>query len=147
MGTVITKKAKLEENIYRQGMALMDTFNIEMKGLDGPGPVTVYKLVKVIEDAAHRHFEKLCSDEHYCNVIMDTEEKQEAFESRLLVRLDKILDYTSQGIPVFLNQDPRGHALKLEGKYYEDHSSCRIPRDWGGDGMLCPDFHYEVYGD
>jgi len=40
-------------------------------------------------------------------------------------------------IPVFFNSDPRGYALKIKDDYTRDIT---IYRDWGGYGILAPDF-------
>lgn len=41
-------------------------------------------------------------------------------------------------VPVFLNSDPRGYALKILSEYVAKHE-LSIHRDWGGYGILAPD--------
>ena len=43
-------------------------------------------------------------------------------------------------VPVFLNRDPRGYALKIKSEWMEARrDSVRLHRDWGGYGILAPD--------
>lgn len=42
-------------------------------------------------------------------------------------------------VPVFLNGDPRGYALKIEDEWLRDRPEVRIHKDWGGYGIIAPD--------
>ncbi len=54
-------------------------------------------------------------------------------------------------VPVFLNRDPRGYALKIDDAWMAEHGNatdhpsksptavCRLHRDWGGYGIIAPD--------
>ena len=42
-------------------------------------------------------------------------------------------------IPVFVNGDPRGYALKIDDSYVKKFN-LKIERDWGGYGIIAPDF-------
>ena len=50
--------------------------------------------------------------------------------------LNKILGYKRKGVPVFINSDPRGYALKIRSGYA---MRLNIARDWGGYGLIAPD--------
>jgi hypothetical protein len=41
-------------------------------------------------------------------------------------------------VPVFVNGDPRGYALKIQDEYVSENS-LDIHRDMGGYGILAPD--------
>ena len=41
-------------------------------------------------------------------------------------------------VPVFVNRDPRGYALKIEDEYVRANG-LQIHRDWGGYGILAPE--------
>ena len=41
-------------------------------------------------------------------------------------------------VPIFLNGDPRGYALKIPDDYVRDND-LNIHRDWGGYGIIAPD--------
>ncbi len=58
-------------------------------------------------------------------------------DASILKRLDAILGFKAAGIPVFVNGDPRGYALKIEDSAARDLD---IHRDMGGYGIICPDF-------
>ena len=42
-------------------------------------------------------------------------------------------------VPVFINRDPRGYALKIREIWMRNYSG-NLHRDWGGYGILAPDF-------
>lgn len=42
-------------------------------------------------------------------------------------------------VPVFLNGDPRGYALKIESDWMRERLKLRLHTDWGGYGILAPD--------
>ena len=45
-----------------------------------------------------------------------------------------------QLVPVFINRDPRGHALKIDDTYMREHS-LHLVTDWGGYGILAPEIN------
>jgi hypothetical protein len=85
--------------------------------------------VHSIEVAAHRDAER------YANGEIDTAEYEQRCDAAL-EKLDKVLHFRRSGVPVFVNSDPRGCALKIEDSAARD---LVIPRDWGGYGLLAPD--------
>lgn len=54
-------------------------------------------------------------------------------------------------VPIFVNRDPRGYALKIDEAWVREYSNnnpppsaanhavCRLHRDWGGYGIIAPD--------
>jgi len=74
----------------------------------------------------------------YCNGDMENEDFEKQ-KDKILKLVDKILNFTKQNIPVFFNSDPRGYALKIEDEYIRINNIA-IHRDWGGYGILAPDF-------
>lgn len=42
-------------------------------------------------------------------------------------------------VPVFLNGDPRGYALKIEDNWMRARPELRLHSDWGGYGILAPE--------
>lgn len=72
----------------------------------------------------------------YCNgVISDEEEGEKA--AHILKAVKIILGPSPLLDEVFINRDPRGYALKLKSEAAKD---LNISRDWGGYGILAPDF-------
>jgi hypothetical protein len=125
------KKSKSQiraEQILKHGFDLIRIFHV----YDGQ-PVTLCKKVHRLENKAH----KMAED--YCNGLYDSETWYEAKENSILKRLDKILNFKAQGIPVFVNGDPRGYALKIADDYTQAHK-LEIHKDWGGYGIIAPEF-------
>ena len=75
--------------------------------------------------------------ERYCNGEMN-EPAYLAEDGRLEGNLDRLLDFTGAGVPVFLNGDPRGYALKIDDAYMREHG-IDLHRDWGGYGIIAPE--------
>lgn len=125
---MMNKKELQREAILKHGFRLIRVFNLP----EGTMPVALCKRVHRLEAEAHRLAEQQCSVE----LPEGYEEKKEA---SILRRLDAILNFKAQGIPVFLNGDPRGYALKIEDAYVREHN-LDIHRDWGGYGILAPEF-------
>ena len=95
-------------------------------------PIALCKKIKRIDTKMHRIAELYCNGD----CLMD---QWELFEASALKNLDNILGFKATGIPVFINGDPRGYALKIEDSYIRDHD-IDIYRDWGGYGILAPEF-------
>ena len=73
-----------------------------------------------------------------CNGPQMKEGEDDAVEARIIARADALLGYRAAGVPVFLNRDPRGYALKIDEKYMRD-GEVLLHRDWGGYGIIAPD--------
>lgn len=126
----ISKKAQQKENIFNHGLKLISIFNL--KPFPETYPTDLCKRLHRIETKAHR------IAEDYCNGIIE-EQDVDKVETRLLKRLDDILNYKAQGIPIMFNGDPRGYTLKIESNYVRDNN-IDIYKDWGGYGIICPEF-------
>ena len=124
----MNKKQRRDEQILQHGLKLKRIF-----GLEDIGPVTLCKKLHRLEMKAHR------MAEDYCNGLYETDEYFEKKENGSLKALDRILHFTEKGIPCFINSDPRGYALKIEDAYVREHK-LDIYRDWGGYGILAPEF-------
>jgi hemoglobin-like flavoprotein len=123
-------KKEQKERMYRQivkhGNDLKTIFNLE------GDPITLCKKVHRLETKAHN----LATD--YCNGAITTEQ-WEGISEGLLKSLDKVLNFVNQGIPVIVNGDARGYTLKIKDSYVKEHD-LDIHRDWGGYGIIAPDF-------
>jgi hypothetical protein len=126
----MTKKQEHDEAALKHGFKLQRIFPATAGIL---GPVQLYNALLHIENAAHRNAERLCNDPNY------TTEMAERDDARILDRLDALLKFKAAGIPVFLNGDPRGYALKIESGYVREYK-LDIHTDWGGYGILAPEF-------
>ena len=126
-----SRKSQQRENILQHGFKLKRVF-FSHDPYSGIGPVELAKKVHRLEVEAHR----LAEDEASRPLPEGYVEKKEA---SIMRRLDALLHFKSQGIPVFLNSDPRGYALKIDDSYVREHD-LEIYKDWGGYGILAPEF-------
>ena len=139
-------KQRMYQRIEKHGENLKSIFNLE-----SADPIKLSKQLHGLEVKANRAATCLCNtntldrlaltryEEQRGNVKQATEEDQDAFFDSILNKVDKILNFRAQGIPVFINHDPRGYALKIKGEYVLENS-LDIYRDWGGCGILSPEF-------
>jgi hypothetical protein len=117
----------MREQILQHGFRLQRIFNVK-----DIGPVDLCKKLHRLEARAHR----MAEDE--CNGLL-TEVQSEKLEASIIKSLDRILNFKAQDIPVFLNGDPRGYALKIQDTYVREHN-LDIHKDWGGYGIIAPEF-------
>lgn len=118
------------ERMLRHGYAIMRIFPHAAKLYQGQ-PVALYKRLHRIEAEAHSWAERCCNEDI-------SEDKQTRKDASILDRLDAVLGFRASGIPVFVNGDPRGCALKIDDAYVREHK-LEIDRDWGGYGLICPE--------
>jgi hypothetical protein len=124
----MNKKERMNEQIRKHGENLNKVF-----GLD-EDPMKLAKKIHSLELKAH----KLATD--YCNGEngVDSENWGDLTDA-ILLKVDKVLNFKRQGIPVFVNGDARGYALKINDDYVRDNN-LEIHKDWGGFGILAPEF-------
>jgi hypothetical protein len=120
----MNKRDRMRDQIMQHGLKLNRIFNLNRMDV-----TTLAKQVHSIEVKAH----KLAEDE--CNGVAVPEN----WEKKILVRLDKIINFKAKGVPIFVNGDPRGYALKIEDAWMKANE-CDLHRDWGGYGILAPEF-------
>jgi len=120
------QKERMYQQIEKHGNNLKIIFNLE------GDPIALSKKVHRIETKAHG----LAID--YCNGVISTEQWEGVSEG-ILESLDKVLNFVNQHIPVFVNGDARGYTLKIKDSYIREHD-LTIYRDWGGYGIIAPDF-------
>lgn len=121
----MTKKEKMYARIALHGHQLNTIFE------SAYDPIELCKRVRRIEGKAH--FLAL----QYCNGDLDWDLVETKIE-HCLKSLDKILKFSEKKIPVFINLDPRGYALKIQDDYMADNH-LSLCRDWGGYGIIAPD--------
>ena len=124
-----TQKNTMYEQISQHGNNLNTIFNT---GLD---PVTLCKKLRNLENKAHT------LSVYECN----TGEDKHVELCKILTKVKAILfPDVFKSTPelykaVFINGDPRGYSLKIKSEYVKDNN-LRIEQDWGGYGLICPDF-------
>lgn len=123
------KRDEMYKRIHRHGQNLIALFALA----PDTDPVVLCKQLRRIEHTAHR------AAEAYCNGDLSTA-GWEAFEAQALAKVDKLLGFTARQVPVFINGDPRGYALKIRDSYMREHQAT-LYRDMGGYGILAPDLN------
>jgi hypothetical protein len=126
----MNKRERMREQITQHGFKLDRIFRLNRMDV-----TTLCKQVHRLEVKAHR------MAENYCNGVI-TDEFNDRQEGRIMKALDNLLNYKAQGIPVFFNGDPRGYALKIDDAWMRANG-CDLHRDWGGYGILAPEFDGE----
>lgn len=89
----------------------------------------IYERLLRVEHKAHRLAERECDDPTL------TTKRAEQLEKRYIKEVEEILGYLPTGF--FINGDPRGYALKIEGNSPISYI------DWGGYHILAPSFQGE----
>ena len=123
------KHDEMYKKIEQHGNKLNAIFNT---GID---PVKLCKKLLRAENKARLNAERLCN-------IADYQEQAEIEFFQVEKHVDKILQYKQKNIPVFINRDPRGYALKIDDSYMYEHR-VDLYRDFGGYGIIAPDFREE----
>lgn len=102
-------------------------------------PAVLSAKLRMLERQAHRSAERLCDDSSYSN------ERHDRVHANVSLELNALLHFREAKISVHVNSDARGYALKINDA---DVRALRdkgldIERDWGGYGILWPDFDDE----
>lgn len=122
------RKRRMYEQIERHGRKVQAIFP-KTRTLD---PVALAKSLKRLEGKAHHAAERLSSEYGH-------QDTYDAIHDSVLASLDKLLGFKKAGVPVFVNSDPRGYALKIDDNYVRDHG-LDIHTDFGGYGILAPEY-------
>jgi len=130
MATTKEKNEIMYKNIIEHGKNLKRVFNLD----DSINEIELCKKLFRIENKASFIAEAWCSH------VNETEEEQEKIINDILNKVDKLLNFKSQNIPVFFNGDPRGFTLKIEDSYMKENKIYPFYSDWGGYGIIAPSF-------
>lgn len=147
MATATKDRAAMLRRIEAHGLTLLAIFPNAIER----DPVKLCKRLRRIEAEGAAFALRLCNGPEFAS-----EDEQEAEHDRILGKARHLLQPTGGvAFALFLNQDPRGYALKIEGDWLRQHRSqphpagvntdplgdaCRtIHCDWGGYGIIAPD--------
>lgn len=137
----MNKKERMYQKIEKHGVELIYFFN-----LPDQDPIKLSKMIMRIERQAHHATTCLCNTNTLDRLELNkftgydvkqaTEEEQDKFFDNILKRLEKYIGKDNVK-KCFVNHDPRGYALKIREEYSKDFYN----KDWGGYGILAPEFN------
>ena len=128
--TTLSKKEQCIKTLLNMVKTLKGVFNLD-SSID---EVKLCKALFRIENKAHS------IAEDFCNGIECTEEEEEKIIDNILNKVDKLLNFKSQNIPVFFNGDARGYTLKIDSDYMRENKIYPFYSDWGNYGIIAPSF-------
>lgn len=112
-------------------------------------PVKLCKKLRRIETSLSRTMVS------YCNGTYSSDQVDRAEAKEIQKMGDLLWGLTVPDVPVFVNRDPRGYALKIDDQWMRDNSAdtqvgniggntradavLRLHRDWGGYGIIAPE--------
>jgi len=133
-------KEKMYQQIQQHGENLNRIFNTQFDA------VTLCKKLHRLEVKAHRLATDYCNGENGIDNI-------EAFEQAEKPIMESVYKLLNNGkfnddrphqkkVPIYLNGDARGYALKINDAYVKllREQNKNIYTDWGGYGILAPEF-------
>lgn len=137
----LSRKDQMYEQIKQHGENLNAIFNT------GIEPIALCKKLLRIERKASHVSTCLCNTNtmHLLelnrftgyDVKQSSEDDQDKFFDGIRKQVVKVLGKQAEDV-FFINHDPRGYALKLKSEFCEGKN---IHKDWGGYGILAPDFN------
>ena len=95
-------------------------------------PLSLCKKLRRFEQRAYALSLRACNGPQY-----GREDDQEKLIKMLLAKLDVLLKFESVGVPVFINLDARGYALKIDDEVMRA-KKLKLYSDWGGYGIIAP---------
>jgi len=125
---MISKKERMTQNIIRHGNDLLQIFPASR--IDNA--IELCKALRRYELKATRLTIAMCN-----GVDSATQTAHEAELDRIHDKVCQLLGVERFCKDIFINRDPRGYALKLNDEFARDK---RIHKDWGGYGILAPDY-------
>lgn len=122
--------AKTEAAVIQHGENLLRIFPYATER----DPVKLCKRLRKLEKQGEALALRLCNGPEF-----PSEDAADKIEAEILGKVDDYLTYHMAKVPVFLNRDPRGYALKIKESWMRERHELRLHRDWGGYGIIAPD--------
>ena len=130
-----TKKQRQYEQIKAHGENLLAIF----PNATERDPIALYKKLRRMEAKAQAIALRLCNGPEFPGGY----DEVDALTGAILEKVNAILGNSGpDAVPVFVNRDPRGYALKIDDVWIHNKQA-RIYSDWGGYGIIAP----EITGD
>ncbi len=125
--TTATKQQEMYQRIEEHGQNLNDIFNTLQCNVE------LCKKLRQYE----RKATKLTTQA--CNGDIPTDYNYETRLKCILNNVNQLLcNVQRKHVPIFINTDPRGYALKIEDEYVRENN-LKIDKDLGGYGIIAPD--------
>jgi hypothetical protein len=121
-------KTATRESVREHGRKLLAIF----RHATDKDPVSLCRKLRHLESRGNNLAKRKCND------ASTTYDQADKLAEDIVAKLDRLLGFAADKIPVFLNSDPRGYALKIACDYVKKHD-LDIYRDWGGYGIIAPD--------
>ena len=121
----MTNKKEMYQQIEKHGENLKVIFKLS----NDVDPVKLCKQLFRLENKAHR-----LAEDDYNGLDVSAEVEKVIKSVCKVLNLKNINDFK-----IFWNNDPRGYALKIDDEFVFKNK-LEIHRDWGGNGILAPDF-------
>lgn len=128
MKTATNKLERMYQDIQRHGEQLNAIFNT------GFEPIELCKKLRRLEMKAHQLATDYCNGENGVNT-----DNWDAKCEPILKAVHKILNISEVCSGIFVNGDARGYALKIDSETVTENA-LDIYTDWGGFGIIAPDF-------
>lgn len=129
----MSRNVDITDKIVKHGNDLLDIF----PHCTETDPVKLCKKLRRLETEGERLAVA------YCNGKMQSD-AYDASSDKLMAKVNSLLGNgvdTSAVVAVFHNGDPRGYALKIDDEWMRANArDSRLHRDWGGYGIIAPDF-------
>lgn len=124
-----TQHEIMYQRIREHGEQLKEIFGLSAD----TDPVKLCKGLRRCESRAHMWAEDVCNGR--IDPSIDEVDEQ---DYKVKVAVAKLLP--GGKVPIIYNKDPRGYALKIDAEWMKDHPWVNLHKDWGGYGILAPDF-------
>lgn len=126
---------KQEEAIIAHGTNLLAIFpNAKEKD-----PLKLCKALRKLESQAHAIAVRLCNGPEFPGGDDCVDRMTDTILDKANLLLGNIRRPDNAKLPVFINRDPRGYALKIEDTWMQAHHP-KLESDWGGYGIIAPEF-------
>lgn len=133
-----TRTESRETRIIQHGRNLLAIF----PNATERDPGTLCRKLRRLEAKAAAIALRLCNGPEF-----KTEDEADLICTGILRKVNQLLGNYADGdnyvprtqtVPIFINRDPRGYALKIDDEWMRDNPNA-LHQDWGGYGLIAPE--------
>ena len=122
-------ETETKNKIVSQGFKIIKFFKLDLSTEEES--LKLCKQLRALENKAYEITLRQCNE--------GEKETDKSEEETILNKVDKLLNFKSQDIQVFINGDARGYALKISDKHRDLLNKANFYMDWGGYGIIAPE--------